>query len=153
VNSLRGAIKETKAKTMADTIEKEGSFMKSESLLLNVVCIVMALGFLGLAGLSYLSSGNFISTDNLFFSSVAGMMALIFLLVPVTSFIADRKANKAQSGEVATAAAGQGAIAGAKRTTVGALNRAPVRFADAVDAKGRPIPPDVARMVETMKDR
>lgn len=126
--------------------------MKRENLLLNVVCIVMALGFLGLAGLSYLSSGNFISTDNLFFSSVAGMMALIFLLVPVTSFIADRKAKKAPAGEVATAG-GQGAIAGAKRTTVGALQRAPVRFADTVDARGRPIPPDVARMVETMKDR
>lgn len=127
--------------------------MKSENLLLNVVCIVMALGFLGLAGLSYLSSGNFISTDNLFFSSVAGMMALIFLLVPATSFIADRKAKKAPAGELAaTAASGQNAIAGTKRTTVGAL-RAPVRFADTVDAKGRPIPPDVARMVETMKDR
>ncbi len=126
--------------------------MKSESLLLNVVCIVMALGFLGLAGLSYLASGNFISTDNLFFSSVAGMMALIFLLVPVTSFISDRRAKKAPVGGAATAA-GQGAIAGAKRTTVGALQRAPVRFADTVDAKGRPIPPDVARMVETMKDR
>jgi hypothetical protein len=136
---------------MTDTIEKEGSFMKSESLLLNVACIVMALGFLGLAGLSYLSSGNFISTDNLFFSSVAGMMALIFLLVPITSFISDRKAKKAPAGDVATA--GQGAIVGAKRTTVGALQRAPVRFADTVDAKGRPIPPDVARMVETMKDR
>jgi hypothetical protein len=136
---------------MTDTIEKEGSLMKSENLLLNVVCIVMALGFLGLAGLSYLSSGNFISTDNLFFSSVAGMMALIFLLVPVTSFLADRKAKKAPANEVATAS-GRGAIAGAKRTSVGAL-RAPVRFADTVDAKGRPIPPDVARMVETMKDR
>jgi hypothetical protein len=137
---------------MTDTIEKKGGLMKSEGLLLNVVCIVMALGFLGLAGLSYLSSGNFISTDNLFFSSVAGMMALIFLLVPVTSFLADRKAKKAPAGEAA-ATTGQGAIAGTKRTTVGALQRAPVRFTDAVDAKGRPIPPDVARMVETMKDR
>jgi hypothetical protein len=138
---------------MTDTIEKKGSLMKSEGLLLNVVCIVMALGFLGLAGLSYLSSGNFISTDNLFFSSVAGMMALIFLLVPVTSFLADRKAKKAPAGEATATAAGQGAIAGTKRTSVGALQRAPVRFTDAVDAKGRPIPPDVARMVETMKDR
>jgi len=126
--------------------------IKSENFLLNVVCIVMALGFLGLAGLSYVSSGNFISTDNLFFSSVAGMMALLFLLVPVTSFIADRNAKKAPAGETAAAKAGQGAISGAKRTTVGAL-RTQVRFADTVDARGRPIPPDVARMVETMKDR
>ena len=125
--------------------------MKRENLLLNVVCIVMAIGFLGLAGLSYMASGNFISTDNLFFSSVAGMMALIFLLVPVSSFIAARNAKKAATGEGAVAS-GRGAIAGSTRTTAGAL-RAPVRFSDTVDARGRPIPPDVARMVEFMKDR
>lgn len=125
--------------------------MKSENLLLNVVCIVMALGFLGLAGLSYLASGNFISTDNLFFSSVSGMMALIFLLIPLFSFLEARKAKKAPAAELAGADAGRGAIAGTKRTTVAAL-RAPVRFADTVDARGRPIPPDVARMVAFMKD-
>ncbi|HJU54715.1 MAG TPA: hypothetical protein VJ715_09095, partial [Pyrinomonadaceae bacterium] len=80
---------------MTDTLETEGSLMKSENFLLNVVCIVMALGFLGLAGLSYMSSGNFISTDNLFFSTVAGMMALVFLLIPVSSFLSARKARKA----------------------------------------------------------
>ena len=128
--------------------------MDKENLLLNVACIVMAIGFLGLAGLSYLSSGNFISTDNLFFSSVSGMMALIFLLVPLSSFIAARKAKKAPAGEtVATTAAERGAIAGTKRTPAAAALRAPVRFADTVDARGRPIPPDVARMVEFMKDR
>ena len=127
--------------------------MKSESLLLNVVCIVMAIGFLGLAGLSYLSSGNFISTDNLFFSSVSGMMALIFLLVPLSSFMAARKAKKAPAGEIAATTSAQGgAIAGKTRVASAAL-RAPVRFADTVDARGRPIPPDVARMVELMKDR
>lgn len=126
--------------------------MKSENLLLNVICIVMALGFLGLAGLSYLSSGNFISTDNLFFSSVSGMMALIFLLIPFASFIEARKAKKAPAGELAAAAGTErGAISGTKRTASAAL-RSPVRFADTVDARGRPIPPDVARMVEFMKD-
>lgn len=127
--------------------------MKNESLLLNVVCIVMALGFLGLAALSYLSSGNFISTDNLFFSSVSGLMALIFLLIPFASFMEARKAKKAPAGEMAatTAAAGRGAISGTKHTASAAL-RSPVRFADTVDARGRPIPPDVARMVEFMRD-
>ena len=137
---------------MTDAIKREGSLLKSENLLLNVVCIVMALGFLGLAGLSYLSSGNFISTDNLFFSSVSGMMALIFLLIPLASFIEARKAKKAPAGELsATTAAGRAAIGGTQRTASAAL-RAPVRFADTVDARGRPIPPDVARMVEFMKD-
>ena len=136
---------------MTDTMEKEGGFMDKENLLLNVVCIVMAIGFLGLAGLSYLSSGNFISTDNLFFSSVSGMMALIFLLVPLSSFIAARKAKKAPAGE-ASATAATAAVAGTRRTAAAASLR-PVRFADTVDARGRPIPPDVARMVEFMKDR
>jgi hypothetical protein len=137
---------------MTDIVEKEGGLMKSESLLLNVVCIVMALGFLGLAGLSYLYSGNFLSTDNLFFSSVSGLMALIFLLIPLSSFMAARKAKKAPASDASAAAAatGQGAI-GARRTAAGAL-KAPVRFADAVDARGRPIPPDVARMVSFMKE-
>jgi hypothetical protein len=137
---------------MTDAMEREGSLMKSESLLLNVVCIVMALGFFGLAGLSYLSSGNFISTDNLFFSSVSGMMALIFLLIPLASFMTARKAKKAPAGETAAATAQGGVIAGKGRAATASL-RAPVRFADTVDARGRPIPPDVARMVEFMKER
>jgi len=136
---------------MTDTLETEGSLMKSEDFLLNVVCIVMALGFLGLAGLSYMSSGNFISTDNLFFSTVAGMMALVFLLIPITSFMSARKAKKAPAAE--TAAAARGAVTAGAHKLAGALPRAPVRFADTVDARGRPIPPDVARMVETMKDK
>jgi hypothetical protein len=137
---------------MTDAIQGEGSLMKNENLLLNVVCIVMALVFLGLAGLSYLSSGNFISTDNLFFSSVSGMMALIFLLIPLASFMEARKARKAPGGELAGATmAERGAIAGTKRAASAAL-LSPVRFADTVDARGRPIPPDVARMVAFMKD-
>ena len=128
--------------------------MKNENMLLNVVCIVMALGFLGLAGLSYTSSGNFITTDNLFFITVAGMMALLFLLVPATSFLSARKAKKAPAAEASEAAAARGAVTAGARKAAGSLPaRAPVRYADTVDARGRPIPPDVARMVETMKDK
>jgi hypothetical protein len=137
---------------MTDTLKREGGLMKNENMLLNVVCVVMALGFLALAGLSYMSSGNFISTDNLFFSSVAGMMALIFLLIPLASFMSARKAKKAPEAAEATAA--RGAVTSGARKSAGSLPaRAPVRYADTVDARGRPIPPDVARMVETMKDK
>ena len=138
---------------MADTLETEGSGMKSENFLLNVVCIVMAVGFLGLAGLSYMSSGNFISTDNLFFSTVAGMMALVFLLVPITSFLSARKAKKAPASAATEASAARGAVTAGAHKSAGALPRAQVRFTNAVDARGRPIPPDVARMVDTMKDK
>jgi hypothetical protein len=81
------------------------------------------------------------------------MMALLFLLVPLATFMEARKAKKSPAGEAAATATGQGAIGGKTRTAAGALNRAPVRFADTVDARGRPISPDVARMVEVMKDR
>jgi hypothetical protein len=80
------------------------------------------------------------------------MMALLFLLVPVTSFISDRRAKKAPEGEAtAVTTASRGATSGGARTASSSA-RLPVRFADTVDARGRPIPPDVARMVEFMKD-
>ena len=135
---------------MTDTME--GGFMKGENLLLYVVCIVMALLFLGLAGLSYFSSGNFISTDNLFFSTVCGMMALIFLLVPLASLRAAKKSKETPAGQPAATVAERGALAGRTRTKVAGALLSPVRYADAVDARGRPIPPDVARMVEVMKE-
>jgi hypothetical protein len=142
---------------MTDIMERKGGFMKNENLLLNAVCIVMALLFLGLAGLNFFSAGNFISTDSLFFTTVSGMMALIFLLVPLTSLMAARKARKTPAGGAAAASAAAtagrgGALAGATRTASGAV-LSPVRYADAVDARGRRIPPDVAMMVELMKDR
>lgn len=122
--------------------------MKGEGLLLNAVCLVMAALFLGLAALNFFNAGNFISTDSLFFTTVSALMAFIFLLVPLTSLLAARKAKKAAS-QPATAT--RPALAGA-RPGAGRALPPPVRYADAVDAKGRRIPPDVARMVEIIKD-
>ena len=134
---------------MTEAIEREGSSMKREGMLLNVVCLVMALLFFGLAGLNFFSAGNFISTDSLFFTSVCGMMALLFLLVPLMTLRAARKEKRAAAGEITSAAAARGgALAGGARPLI-----APVRYADAVDARGRPIPPDVARMVEVMSEQ
>ena len=120
--------------------------MKREGLLLNGVCLMMALLFLGLAGLNYFSAGNFISTDSLFFSSVCGLMALLFLLVPVANMRAERKAAQVAAGGATPALPGRAGAAAALRpgTTVPA--------AQMRDAKGRPVPPDVAQMVERMKE-
>ena len=121
--------------------------MKGEGLLLNGVCLVMALLFLGLAGLNFFSAGNFISTDSLFFTSVCGLMALLFLLVPLANMRAAKKA--AQSPESGSAAALPGrASAAALRPGTGVTAAQMMK-----DAKGRPMPPDVARMVEQMKDK
>src|SRR2546421_13090414 len=113
---------------MTDTMD--GGFMKGENLLLNVVCIVMALFFLGLAGLSYFNAGNFITTDSLFFTSVCGLMALIFLLVPLASLKAARKEKKAPAEQLATTAAERGALASTTRTKVVGALPPPVRYAD-----------------------
>jgi hypothetical protein len=134
---------------MTEAVGNNGNLVKGEGLLLNAVCLVMAALFLGLAALNFFNAGNFISTDSLFFTTVSGLMAFIFLLVPLTSLLAARKAKKAAS-QPATAAATRSALAGARQGAGRALP--PVRYADAVDAKGRRIPPDVARMVEIIKD-
>lgn len=124
--------------------------MKGEGLLLNAACIVMAVLFLGLAALNFFNAGNFISTDSLFFTTVSGMMALIFLMVPLATLMSARKTK-------ASPATGE-AVDGKRASVVvktrgGSKLLQPVRYADAVDAKGRRIPPDVARMVEIIKER
>ena len=135
---------------MTVAVDNKGSLMKGEGLLLNAVCLVMAALFLGLAALNFFNAGNFISTDSLFFTTVSGLMALIFLLVPLSALRASMKARKGAS-QPATEGTTRAAIAGARQGSGRALPP-PVRYADAVDAKGRRIPPDVARMVEIIKD-
>lgn len=122
--------------------------MKSEEKLLYLVCLLMALLFFGLAGLNYFSAGNFISTDSLFFTTVAGMMALLFLLVPALSIRANKKgAQVAESGGAATALSGKAAKHAELRAAAVAANMPLLK-----DAKGRPVPPDVRKMMELMKE-
>ena len=131
---------------MTEALKMEGSSVKSEEKLLYLVCVVMALLFFGLAGLNYFSAGNFISTDSLFFTTVAGMMALLFLLVPALSLRANKRAANAPAGGATAAVAG--------RTTAPALRSGSLAANTPVlnDAKGRPVPPDVRKMMEQMKE-
>ena len=119
--------------------------MKKEGLLLYGVCIVMALLFLGLAGLNYFSAGNLFTTDSLFFTTVSGMMALIFLLIPLASMRAEKQAEKEGGWEAKALKAKIGSFAlrpGAAGPSSPILT----------DTKGRVVPPDVSRMVEQMKE-
>jgi len=133
---------------MTEALKMEGSSVKSEEKLLYLVCVLMALLFFGLAGLNYFSAGSFITTDSLFFTTVAGMMALLFLLVPALSLRAQKKA--AQSPETRSAAAAP--LPG--RSTTPALRSGAVPGNTPVlnDARGRPVPPDVRKMMEQMKE-
>src|SRR4051812_40352728 len=94
--------------------------MKSEEKLLYVVCIAMALLFFGLASLNYFAAGNFISTDSLFFTTVAGMMALLFLLVPALSLRANKRAAKAPAGGATAALPGRTTAPALRPGSVGA---------------------------------
>lgn len=119
---------------MTEALKMEGISVKREEKILTLVCVLMALLFLGLAGLNYMSAGNLFSVDSLFFTTVAGMLAVLFLLVPALTMMAKKRDAKAP--ETRSSAA----IAARANTPV--LN----------DAKGRPVPPDVRKMMEQMKE-
>src|ERR1044072_3900931 len=56
-------------------------FKKSDLLLMGV-CVVLAAGFLVLAGLNAVEAGNFLTIDSLFFTAVCLLLALTFVAVP-----------------------------------------------------------------------
>jgi cytochrome c oxidase subunit IV len=56
-------------------------FKKSDLLLMGV-CIMLAAGFLVLAGLNAAEAGNFLTIDSLFFTAVCLLLALTFVSVP-----------------------------------------------------------------------
>ena len=56
-------------------------FKKSDLLLMGV-CMVLAAGFLVLAGLNAAEAGNFLTIDSLFFTAVCLLLALTFVAVP-----------------------------------------------------------------------
>jgi hypothetical protein len=124
---------------MTNTIELP---MKREQSLLTIICLVVAAGFFILVIYNLFAAGVVISTDGLFYTVVPLVLALPFLAVPVQEFLARRHREKSGAETEAVAATGTRQVAGA----------APVRTVPALkDARGRPMPPDVNRMVAEMK--
>jgi hypothetical protein len=111
----------------------EAGVMRRELGLLNLVCIIVAILFIGLAVVNALTSGDFLSTDNLFVTLVCLVMALMFAVNPLLYLKSE----------------GRLPIPFAKR-----LNRSqpPPQVSGArivtplLDAKGRPVPPDVRQI-------
>ena len=56
-------------------------FKKSDMILIGV-CVVLAAGFLVLAGMNAADAGNFLTIDSLFFTAVCLLLALTFVAVP-----------------------------------------------------------------------
>ncbi len=120
----------------------ETGSMKREATLLNLLCIVAALAFVGLAVLNALLSFSFISTDNLFVTVVCLVLALMFAINPVLYLKDEGRLpaipflkSKTPSPQLAQTP-----------------DRALPPSAPLLDAKGRAVPPDVKSMVNRMKE-
>jgi hypothetical protein len=111
--------------------------MSKELGLLNILCILAALGFLVVIVVSIILSGDFFTIDNLFIITVCLMMALMFAVNPLLYLKSEGKlplpfAKKPVSSVPGTATQ--------IRSTSTPL----------LDAKGRAVPPDVKAMVTRM---
>jgi len=123
--------------------------MKNEQTLLNLICIIAALGLFAFVGYNLLAAGSVISTDGLFFTVVPIVIALSFLAVPAQEILARRleKRRIARGEDVKPTAAAAKQAARAASTVPAALKLAPALK----DVRGRALPPDVNRMVAEMK--
>src|SRR4029453_10565361 len=66
---------------MDTTMQSDDSSMRGTRIL-NLICVLIALAFVALAVLNFLSEGSFFSTDSLFITLVWLMLAGLFLAVP-----------------------------------------------------------------------
>lgn len=123
--------------------------MRKELGLLNLICILIALAFLALAVISALSSGDFLTIDNLFIITVSLMMALMFGL-PVLFEMYSR--GKLPIPFVKRAASPAPSTSPAAVPSRGATGTHQVKASTPplLDAKGRAVPPDVKAIMNRM---
>ena len=117
--------------------------MRKELGLLNLICILVALAFLALAVISVLSSGDFLTIDNLFIITVSLLMALMFAINPLLYLKSEGKLPLPFVKRSSSPAVAGGASWGQVRTSAAATP-------PLLDAKGRAVPPDVKAMVTRM---
>ena len=115
--------------------------MNKELRLLNLICMLVALGFLVFAVISVVASGDFLTTDNLFIITVSLVMALLFAINPLLYLRSEGRLRVPFTKKsIAPAPAGEW---GQIRSHTPPL----------LDAKGRAMPPDVREMVARMESR
>lgn len=68
---------------MSRLVESVKNLAKREDVILNVICLAMALVFLGLAAANFNWAGDFLTIDSLFMAAVFLMLALVFLISPL----------------------------------------------------------------------
>jgi hypothetical protein len=113
--------------------------MRRELGILNIVCIFVAFGFLVLAAISVISSGDFLTIDNLFIITVSLVMALMFAVNPLLYLKSEGRLPVPGLKKSVAAPAGGGDWGQIK-------SHAP----PLLDAKGRAVPPDVRAIVSRM---
>jgi len=110
--------------------------MRKELGLLNIICLLVALGFVAMAVISVIESGDFLTTDNLFIITVSMLMALMFAINPLL-YLKSEGRLRAPFSKKAIAAP-----AGGEWGQIRSQAAPPM-----LDAKGRAVPPDVRAMV------
>jgi len=112
--------------------------MKRELGLLNLICLLVALGFFAMAVISVFNSGNFLTIDNLFIIAVSLVMAVLFAINPLLYLKSEGRLQLplVKKSIAAPANAEWGQI----RSTAPPL----------LDAKGRAVPPDVKAIVSRL---
>jgi hypothetical protein len=118
--------------------------MRRELGLLNIICIFAAFGFLVLAGISVISSGDFLTIDNLFIITVSLLMALMFIVSPLLYLKSEGRLPLPGMKQSVAAPTGGGDWGQVK-----SRSQAP----PLLDAKGRAVPPDVRAIVSQMESR
>jgi hypothetical protein len=115
--------------------------MKRELGLLNLICLLVALGFLVMAIISVLNSGDFLTTDNLFIITVSLVMALLFAINPLLYLKSEGRLPLPFVKRSPAAVTGHAGEWGAVRSS----SAPPL-----LDAKGRAVPPDVKAIVSRL---
>lgn len=116
--------------------------MRRELGLLNIICIFVAFGFLVLAGISVISSGDFLTIDNLFIITVSLVMALMFIISPLLYL-------KSQ-GRLPIPGMKKAVAVPAGSADWGQIKSHAAQTPPLLDAKGRAVPPDVRAIVAQM---
>ena len=112
--------------------------MRKELGLLNIICLLVALGFLALAVVSVFASGDFLTIDNLFIITVSLVMALMFAINPLLYLKSEGRLPVPFMKKSVTAA--PNSEWGQIRSSTPPL----------LDAKGRAVPPDVKAIVSRL---
>src|SRR5262245_17067155 len=111
--------------------------MSKELGLLNIICLLAAIGFLAMIVVTAVTAGDILTTDTLFIITVCLVMAVMFAASPLLYLKSEGKLP----------------IPGMKRFSAspsGAAGQIAAKNPPLLDAKGRAMPPDVKAIVNKL---